>query len=647
MSLLSGLTLSEHLDSLFTLPDCNTIYGYPNRKIFRGFKGYDFSVKLFGKSAATPMGPAAGPHTQLAQNILLAYLAGSRIIELKTIQILDQLHIPKPCIDIRNIGFNVEWSQELSLNASFQEYMNAWILLHILKEKKILGGLFETSFYDFIFDVSVGYDLKGIQSEPVKSWLKKIKYAEIYIADTLNNLPEKYQFLKATKIPSNISDSVTLSTFHGCPADEIEKIVQFLIEEQQLNVIIKLNPTLLGYNFVNDLLTHKLGYKNIILDKAEFENDLSFDKAIEITERLNKFAKIHKRSIGVKFTNTLVVKNNERIFDEPVRYLSGAPLYVLAMHTMHQFREHIGWDIPVSFSGGINQNNFTDALACNMIPVTVCTDILKKGGYGRFYNYLAALRNAMEHYQVNTLEKFILHRANLNEKEQKHKAGRTNSQNIIKNIDNDTRYHWISNQQRPKSMPSRLKLFDCISCKICIPVCPNSAIFYFNSKQVIENFFDYKYDNGSFVLNNKHTYNVAKKIQIGIINEFCNDCGNCQTHCPETGAPFKDKPHFFIRIKNYKSQNNQDGFHFASNNQLYARINGIETKLTYKLNERIYIWETKYFVIRFDENNKLIKHKIKEEKSLTETVDTATFIIMKIIMNSFINFRQSFPIYLY
>jgi len=67
-------------------------------------------VDVHGHTAATPLGPAAGPHTQLAQNIVLSYLVGCRIFELKTVQILDELVIPRPCIDMRTVGFNVEWS---------------------------------------------------------------------------------------------------------------------------------------------------------------------------------------------------------------------------------------------------------------------------------------------------------------------------------------------------------------------------------------------------------------------------------------------------------------------------------------------------------------------------------------------------------
>ena len=53
---------------------------------------------------------------------------------------------------------------------------------------------------------------------------------------------------------------MTLSTFHGCPAGEIEAMAAFLMEEMGLHVTVKLNPTLLGKEAVDGLLHDVLGY---------------------------------------------------------------------------------------------------------------------------------------------------------------------------------------------------------------------------------------------------------------------------------------------------------------------------------------------------------------------------------------------------
>jgi len=71
------------------------IFDLPKSRFFYGLPGLDLSVSFHGHRTATPLGPAAGPHSQLAQNIVLCWLAGSRIIELKTVQVLDELKSSK------------------------------------------------------------------------------------------------------------------------------------------------------------------------------------------------------------------------------------------------------------------------------------------------------------------------------------------------------------------------------------------------------------------------------------------------------------------------------------------------------------------------------------------------------------------------
>ena len=41
------------------------------------------TVEIFGRKLENPVGPAAGPHTQLAQNLVAAYYAGARFFEIK------------------------------------------------------------------------------------------------------------------------------------------------------------------------------------------------------------------------------------------------------------------------------------------------------------------------------------------------------------------------------------------------------------------------------------------------------------------------------------------------------------------------------------------------------------------------------------
>src|SRR5271157_3575121 len=222
------------------------IFDLPKAKFFRGLPGLDTSVHFHGHPASTPVGPAAGPHDQLAQNVVLSWLVGSRIIELKTVQILDELNIPRPCIDMTNIGYNVEWSQELKLEQSLREYVGAAMFIEILKASKLLGEDFCPGATDTIYDMSVGYSLEGIRSARVRAWIEAMKDASAILDALRGGLEGAWARYRDLPFPTRISDTITLSTFHGCPAEEIEGIVGFLLTEMDVHVCIKLNPTLLG-----------------------------------------------------------------------------------------------------------------------------------------------------------------------------------------------------------------------------------------------------------------------------------------------------------------------------------------------------------------------------------------------------------------
>ena len=100
----------------------------------------DLSVRFHGHPAGTPVGPASGPQTQMAQNLVLSWLAGSRIMELKTVQINDHLTIARPCIDATNVGYNIEWSQELEFAESLDQYVQGAMLIHMLRRAPQMFG---------------------------------------------------------------------------------------------------------------------------------------------------------------------------------------------------------------------------------------------------------------------------------------------------------------------------------------------------------------------------------------------------------------------------------------------------------------------------------------------------------------------------
>lgn len=644
MAELHGVDLGTHLEAILSeYKSKQTIYGYPQRKLYLGFPGYDFSVPFHDKVAATPLGPASGPHTQMVQNIILSFLGGGRIMELKTIQILDQLDIPRPCIDVRNVGFNVEWSQELRLEDSYHEYVMAWVLLKIIEEMELLGIPKGDNFYNTVFDISVGYDLKGISSPQVYQWLENMKDASVAIEQMLDSLPPKFAQYEKLSIDPHIADSVTLSTFHGCPREEIEAIVQHLISEHGFHTIVKMNPTILGYEFVKKTLHEDLGYTHIELDPAAFDNDLQFDEAVAMMKRLEKFAEKYNRKVGAKFTNTLVVKNNQNVFKDKVMYLSGAPLHVLSMNAMHRFRSEMGADFHISFSAGIAKHNFVDAVCCNMKPITVCTDLLKTGGYTRLYDYLKNLKTAMEEMDCNNLKQFLIKIAGDSEAGNVFNAGVTNAKRIVPKLIKNPRYQFEANQKEPPKIDSHLTLFDCITCNKCLPVCPNAANFSIPTGKVEVTMTDYQINNGDFIPIQGEKFMLEKENQIANLADFCNECGDCDIYCPEYGGPFIEKPRFFFTQSTYEKYNNYDGFYFPNPFTLKGRIESKEYNLSFNSEKKEYFWQSSEVELILDTDNILQKGKPLVSLEDQARINMSAYYVMKTLLDGIIADPGGYP----
>ena len=277
----------------------NRIFDLPTGRFWSPDSEIDLGFSFVGRWAASPIGPAAGPHSQLAQNIVLAWLGGSRLFELKTVQILDELEIPRPCIDMQTIGYNIEWSQELKISQSIEEYTKAWMLIEILRQWDELTPFLGPDPGPHIFDISVGYDLAGIQSDPVAGFIDAMTHGRAEI-ERLRPLLRGGPFdaFADLEFPESMADTATLSTFHGCPPDEIESISKHLMTRHGLDVVVKLNPTLLGFDAVSEIVIGELGYDEVRLRNSDFDADLQFDRGVELIGELTQFASERGRSLG-------------------------------------------------------------------------------------------------------------------------------------------------------------------------------------------------------------------------------------------------------------------------------------------------------------------------------------------------------------
>ena len=622
----------------YELESEQSIFDFPAKKFFCGFSEKDYSVKFHVKRSSSPLGPASGPQTQMAQNILLSWLGGCRIMELKTVQILDELEIPRPCIDMQTVGYNVEWSQELRIEQSLHEYVKGAMLIEILQASGKLE--LAENFRDVLFDMSVGYDLAGIKSDKVRLFIEGMQDASAIVEHYRQQIPEQYREFRNLDFQTKLSDTLTLSTFHGCPPEEIEKIIDYLFREHGLNCIIKLNPTLLGKEKVRHLFNEILGYAEINVPDEAFENDASWEQAQGFVERLGETAKTLGLGFGVKFNNTLIVENHRDFFpqSEKVMYLSGTPLHVLGIHLVQQFREKFGDQFPISFSAGIDKTNFADAVALGLTPITVCSDLLKVGGYTRSSTYYKELNSRMDNLGISNIDSYLLKAYGNAEQALRNigfGSGNTsgkeaavvdalrktlenggelrkiagveeaplaneifekwlsevkllNTKTYVDEVTTQARYTLEKNSNPPRKVGTTLELFDCLTCDKCIPVCPNDANFALKIPQGETEILEFENNKSGWSVNARSSLKLAKKYQIANFADFCNECGNCDIFCPEDGGPYLLKPRFFGSRETFQEFSYRDGFYIErvetddQASTVFSRFDGKEYRLETK-----------------------------------------------------------------
>ena len=355
--------------------------------VHRPYVAGEKSLPIFGgERIETPFGPAAGPNTQLAQNIIAGYFAGARFFELKTVQKVDGADlaacISRPCILAEDECYNCEWSTELYVQQAYEEYVKAWCACHILSR---VCGLGQPD--GFVFNMSVGYDLEGIKGPKIDKYLNEMMDAsgtpifQECIKVLREMFPGEEDLIAA--IPARISNSVTVSTLHGCPPDEIERIASYLITEKHLHTFVKCNPTLLGYQSARDILDG-MGYDYIAFGEKHFNEDLQYADAIPMFRRLLALAGERGLEFGLKLSNTFPVDVKQGELPSEEMYMAGKSLFPLTIEMARRVSKEFDGRLRLSYSGGADFFNIDKLFQCGIWPITMATTELKPGGYQRF-----------------------------------------------------------------------------------------------------------------------------------------------------------------------------------------------------------------------------------------------------------------------
>ena len=515
------------------------------------------TIEIFGRKLENPVGPAAGPHTQLAQNLVAAYVAGARFFELKTVQKMDGQElsacIPKPCIVAEDEAYNCEWSTELYVSQAMEEYIKGWILIHVIAKEFGIG-----SPDGFQFNMSCGYNLEGIKDKKIDDFIEGLKDAgntAIFKECKQWLLEHISLFEHVTKedveaISAEICNSITLSTMHGCPPQEIENIVTYLLKEKHINTYVKCNPTLLGYEFVRKAMDD-LGYDYMAFTDFHFKDDLQYEDAVPMLKRLLETASQEGLSFGVKLTNTFPVDIKRQELPGEEMYMSGKALFPLSISVASRLAESFDGKLPMSFSGGADQKNIDQIVSCGIWPVTVATVLLKPGGY-KWLTRIAEKADTCEigkcgEVQVETLKK------------------------LAEDSLTDAHYQKTVKKAAAKQTEEKSPLLDCLKkkdapkvkeftrhkrvCGNCADVCPNRANVLIEVPEM-------------------------ELLQILHIDYMCNECGNCRSFCQYAGAPYKDKFTLFATEEDMEDSTN-NGFTVldAETKEVLVRIGDRQEKV--------------------------------------------------------------------
>ena len=111
---------------------------------------------------------------------------------------------------------------------------------------------------------------------------------------------------------------------------------------------------------------------------------------------------------------------------------------------------------------------------------------------------------------------------------------------------------------------ARREALRCVQCAAfcdkCVEVCPNRSNYTFTMRPVRWTLPVVGADGGGCVVTGSEEFVIAQDRQILHVDDFCNECDNCQTFCVHQGRPYIDKPRLFLDAGLFASEGS-NAFH--------------------------------------------------------------------------------------
>jgi putative selenate reductase len=152
-------------------------------------------------------------------------------------------------------------------------------------------------------------------------------------------------------------------------------------------------------------------------------------------------------------------------------------------------------------------------------------------------------------------------------------------------------------------------------CNICIGVCPNFSNVSFEVEPIELPVWEATLNGEDYTIEKIDTFIIKQGNQIFNIGDFCNECGNCDTFCPTSGAPYKTKPHFYLTEESFNSE--EIGY-YLNNNSLKFKTNGSLELLSFM--DDFLIYESKDVVVKFNQNDFSVSD-IKFNSNVTNKIE--------------------------
>ncbi|RLC71570.1 MAG: putative selenate reductase subunit YgfK, partial [Chloroflexi bacterium] len=119
-------------------------------------------------------------------------------------------------------------------------------------------------------------------------------------------------------------------------------------------------------------------------------------------------------------------------------------------------------------------------------------------------------------------------------------------------------------------------------CDKCVEVCPNRANYTYITSPVTWRLPKVVGRGGRLATEGEEIFKVEQPRQIIHVDDFCNECGNCETFCVHQGKPYKEKPRLFLKESDFELEES-NAFYVQRNEKgwtIRRREGGEEARLS-------------------------------------------------------------------